>query len=46
MYAVGCAGFHKEFDEVSKVFNEVVIVFVRFDVAQEDYVVCDQQQHK
>ena len=29
----------KEDDEVSEVFDEVVVAFVGFDVAQEDYVV-------
>ena len=29
----------KEYDEVSEVFDVVVIAFVGFDVAQEDYVV-------
>ena len=33
------AEFHQEFDEVSEVLDEVVIVFVCFDLAQEDYVV-------
>ena len=35
----GCAEFYQISDEVSEVLDEVVIVFVRFDVAQEDYVV-------
>ena len=31
--------FHQELDEVPEVFDEVVVAFVGFDVAQEDYVV-------
>ena len=40
----GCAEFYQISDEVSEVFDEVVIVFVRFDVAQEDYVVREIQR--
>ena len=37
--AVGNSQFFEKDDEVSEVFDEVVIAFVGFDVAQEDYVV-------
>ena len=31
--AVGCAEFHQELDEVSEVFDVVVVAFVGFDIA-------------
>lgn len=34
----------KEDDEVSEVLDEVVIAFVGFDIAQEDYVVGEIQR--
>ena len=33
------AEFHQELDEVSEVFDVVVVAFVGFDVAQKYYVV-------
>ena len=36
--------FNKELDEVSKMFDVVVISFVGLDVAQEDYVVGEIEQ--
>lgn len=37
--AVGNSKFFEKDDKVAEVFDEVVIAFVGFDVAQEDYVV-------
>ena len=42
--AVGCAEFHQEFEDFFEVFDVVVVAFVCFDVAQEDYIVGEIQR--
>ena len=36
---VGCAEFNQILDEITEVFDVVVVAFVGFDVSQENYVV-------
>ena len=37
--AVGCTEAHQDFEELFELFDEEIIVFVGFDIAQENYVV-------